>query len=217
MSWEVIYSISSINFDTGMKMNIEILIALALFAFASSISPGPNNLMLMSSGANFGFRKTLPHMMGVGLGFTLMVALVGIGIMQVFDLFPASYLILKWTSVVYLFYLAYKVATSTAPESGQSEKAKPFSFIQASLFQWVNPKAWTMALSAIAIYAPQRDLQSVLLVALVFGIVNIPSVSVWVILGQKLQSILSSVKRLRLFNGVMALLLIASLYPVLFD
>jgi len=217
MSWEVIYSISSINLDTGMRMNIEILIALGLFAFASSISPGPNNLMLMSSGANFGFRKTLPHMMGVGLGFTFMVALVGIGIMQVFDLFPASYSILKWVSVAYLFYLAYKVATSTAPESGASEKAKPLSFIQASLFQWVNPKAWTMALSAIAIYAPQRDFQSVILVALVFGIVNIPSVSVWVVVGQKLQSVLSSAKRLRLFNGAMALLLIASLYPVLFD
>jgi len=91
-------------------MSIEILIALALFAFASSISPGPNNLMLMSSGANFGFRKSLPHMLGVGLGFSLMVALVGIGIMQVFDFFPASYLILKWASVVYLFYLAYKVS-----------------------------------------------------------------------------------------------------------
>jgi len=216
MLWEVIYSIYSINIELGVIMSIEILIALALFAFASSISPGPNNLMLMSSGANFGFRKSLPHMLGVGLGFSLMVALVGIGIMQVFDFFPASYLILKWASVVYLFYLAYKVATATAPESG-TDKAKPFSFIQASLFQWVNPKAWTMALSAIAIYAPQRDLQSVLFVALVFGIVNIPSVSVWVILGQKLQSILSSVKRLRLFNGMMALLLIASLYPVLFN
>lgn len=196
-------------------MNIEIILALVLFAFASSISPGPNNLMLMSSGANFGFRKTLPHMMGVGLGFTLMVALVGMGVMQVFDLYPASYMILKWCSIVYLVYLSYKVATSAPPENKRANKAQPFSFIQAVLFQWVNPKAWTMALTSIGIYAPDRDVKSVIIVALVFGAVNLPSISVWVVLGQKLQKILSSVKRLRIFNGIMAFLLLASLYPVL--
>jgi threonine/homoserine/homoserine lactone efflux protein len=196
-------------------VNIEIIMALTLFAFASSISPGPNNLMLMSSGANFGFRKTLPHMLGVGLGFTLMVALVGVGIMQMFDLYPSSYLILKWCSVVYLIYLSYKVATASAPEKKESNKTKPFSFIQALLFQWVNPKAWTMELTSIGIYAPQRDISSVIIVALIFGAVNLPSISVWVVLGQKLQKILSSVKRLRLFNAVMAALLLASLYPVL--
>ena len=196
-------------------MNIEIIMALTLFAFASSISPGPNNLMLMSSGANFGFRKTLPHMLGVGLGFTLMVALVGVGIMQVFDLYPSSYLILKWCSVVYLIYLSYKVATASAPQKKQSNTSKPLSFIQAVLFQWVNPKAWSMALTSIGIYAPQRDTSSVIIVALIFGAVNLPSISVWVILGQKLQKILSSVKRLRIFNAVMATLLLASLYPVL--
>jgi threonine/homoserine/homoserine lactone efflux protein len=196
-------------------VNIEIILALVLFAFASSISPGPNNLMLMSSGANFGFRKTLPHMMGVGLGFTLMVALVGMGVMQVFDLYPASYMILKWCSIVYLVYLSYKVATSAPPENKRANKAKPFSFIQAVLFQWVNPKAWTIALTSIGIYAPDRDVKSVIIVALVFGAVNLPSISVWVVLGQKLQKILSSVKRLRIFNGIMAFLLLASLYPVL--
>lgn len=169
----------------------------------------------MSSGANFGFRKTLPHMFGVGLGFTLMVALVGMGIMQVFDLYPSSYLILKWCSVVYLLYLSYKVATASAPEKKQSNTSKPFSFIQAVLFQWVNPKAWSMALTSIGIYAPQRDTSSVIIVALVFGAINLPSISVWVVLGQKLQIILSSVKRLRIFNAVMATLLLASLYPVL--
>ena len=203
------------SLDKGKIVTLDIIMALMLFAFASSISPGPNNLMLMSSGANFGFRKTLPHMFGVGFGFTLMVALVGIGIMQVFDLFPASYLILKWCSVIYLVYLSYKVATSAAPENKDTNKAKPFSFIQAVLFQWVNPKAWTMALTAIGIYAPERDITSVMIVALVFGAVNLPSISVWVVLGLKIQKMLSSVKRLRIFNAVMATLLLASLYPVL--
>ena len=203
------------SLDKGKIVTLDIIMALMLFAFASSISPGPNNLMLMSSGANFGFRKTLPHMFGVGFGFTLMVALVGIGIMQVFDLFPASYLILKWCSVIYLVYLSYKVATSAAPENKDTNKAKPFSFIQAVLFQWVNPKAWTMALTAIGIYAPERDITSVMIVALVFGAVNLPSISVWVVLGLKIQKMLSSVKRLRIFNAVMATSLLASLYPVL--
>jgi threonine/homoserine/homoserine lactone efflux protein len=196
-------------------VNIEIFMALAIFAFASSISPGPNNLMLMSSGANFGFRKTLPHLIGVGLGFVLMLVLVGIGIMQVFDLYPASYFILKWCSVIYLVYLSYKVATAAQPEDKNSNNVKPFSFIQAVLFQWVNPKGWTMALTAIGIYAPERDINSVMLVGIVFGLVMVPSISVWVVLGQKLHKILSSVKRLRIFNGVMATLLLASLYPVL--
>ncbi|WP_299265004.1 LysE family translocator [uncultured Psychrosphaera sp.] len=203
------------SLDKGKIVTLDIIMALMLFAFASSISPGPNNLMLMSSGANFGFRKTLPHMFGVGFGFTLMVALVGIGIMQVFDLYPASYLILKWCSVIYLGYLSYKVATAAQPENSNSNNVKPFSFIQAVLFQWVNPKAWTMALTAIGIYAPERDITSVMIVALVFGAVNLPSISVWVVLGLKIQKMLSSVKRLRMFNAVMATLLLASLYPVL--
>jgi threonine/homoserine/homoserine lactone efflux protein len=189
--------------------------ALMLFAFASSISPGPNNLMLMSSGANFGFRKTLPHLIGVALGFVLMFILVGIGIMQIFDLYPVSYLVLKWCSVIYLIYLSYKVATAAQPKKTNDDNVKPFSFIQAMLFQWVNPKGWTMALTAIGIYAPQRDMNSVILVGGIFGLVMLPSISVWVVLGQKVQKILSSLKRLRIFNGVMATLLLASLYPVL--
>ncbi len=195
-------------------MGLEIITALALFAFVSSITPGPNNLMLMSSGANFGFRQTLPHMFGVAIGFTLMVALVGLGIMQLFDLYPASYVILKWLSVTYLLYLSYKVATSASVQNGKPSAARPFSFVQAVLFQWVNPKAWSMALSAIGLYAPNKDLESVVFVALVFGAVNLPSISVWVVLGQKIKQLLSSVKRLRVFNVTMALLLVASLYPV---
>ena len=203
------------SLEKGKIVTLDIIMALMLFAFASSVSPGPNNLMLMSSGANFGFRKTLPHLIGVGLGFVLMLVLVGMGIMQVFDLYPASYLILKWCSVIYLIYLSYKVATAAQPKNSNSNNVKPFSFVQAVLFQWVNPKGWTMALTAIGIYAPERDINSVMFVGIVFGLVMLPSISVWVIMGQKIHKLLSSMKRLRIFNGVMATLLIASLYPVL--
>jgi threonine/homoserine/homoserine lactone efflux protein len=195
-------------------MNAEILTALAIFAFVSSITPGPNNLMLMNSGANFGFKQTLPHALGVGIGFTIMVALVGLGIMQLFDIFPISYQILKVLSVVYLLYLAAKIAMSDSSIETSNSNAKPFTFVQAAMFQWVNPKAWTMALTAISVYAPTKSLAAVLFVALVFGLVNFPCISSWVVLGEKMQVFLTNKKRLRIFNGSMAALLVCSLYPV---
>ncbi len=195
-------------------MNYEILTALMVFAFVSSITPGPNNLMLMASGANYGFKNSLPHMFGVGIGFTLMVVLVGLGIIQLFDSYPLSYQILKVFSVAYLLYLAAKIALSTSTIDNKLVKAKPMSFMQAVMFQWVNPKAWTMALTAISVYAPAKDFTAVLFVALVFGLINLPCISSWTLLGQKIQGFLNSRKRLRAFNVTMASLLILSLYPV---
>lgn len=195
-------------------MNMEILTALVAFALVSSITPGPNNLMLMASGANFGFRRTVPHMLGVGLGFVVMVILVGVGIVAVFDRFPVAYTALKVFSVAYLLYLAWRIATAAPPET--TDKAgKPFTFIQAALFQWVNPKAWAMALTSISVYAPSKSIAAVVFVALVFGAVNLPSVSTWALLGQQMQRFLHDPLHMRVFNGVMATLLVASLYPVL--
>lgn len=196
-------------------MTYEILLGLALFALVSSITPGPNNLMLMASGANFGYRKTLPHIMGVWLGFTLMIVLVGTGLVQVFDAYPVSYRVLKVVSVVYLLYLAWRIATA-GPVAGSDEAAgKPFSFIQAALFQWVNPKAWSMGMTAISVYSPSQSVQGVLMVAAVFCASNLPCISLWTVLGQQLQGVLTSPKRLRIFNWIMACLLVTSLYPVL--
>ncbi|WP_298441010.1 LysE family translocator [uncultured Ferrimonas sp.] len=196
-------------------MSIELLTALSLFALVSSITPGPNNMMLLASGANYGLLRTLPHMLGVTLGFSLMVALVGLGIIQLFDLFPWSYTLLQTVAVLYLLYLAYCIGSATGAPEASRGGSKPMTFIQAVLFQWVNPKAWTMALTAISVYAPERSVGAVLLVALVFGLVNLPSVSLWAVLGQQLQRWLGSPKRLRLFNVSMALLLVLSLWPML--
>ncbi len=198
-------------------MTIEILFALAIFAFVTSVTPGPNNIMLMTSGANFGFRRTIPHMLGIGIGFTVMVFLVGIGLAQVFEAWPPAHTILKTVSVVYLLWLAWKISGSAAPSTPGSGTAKgtPLTFLQAAAFQWVNPKAWTMALSAVAVYAPDRTLTAVLLVALVFGLVNLPSVSTWTILGQQLRRWLTNPGRLRAFNWTMAGLLVLSILPVL--
>jgi threonine/homoserine/homoserine lactone efflux protein len=196
-------------------MTYEYIFGLILFALVSSITPGPNNLMLMASGANYGFRRTIPHILGVGIGFTVMVLLVGVGLMQIFDLFPVSFRILKVVSVVYLVYLAWKIATAAPPKDTKQVTGKPFTFIQAALFQWVNPKAWTMALTAISVYSPTQGLLAVAFVACIFGIVNLPCVSLWTTLGLSLQRLLTSSARLRTFNVTMAVLLISSLYPVL--
>ena len=202
-------------------MSYEIFSALIVFAFVSSVTPGPNNTMLMASGANFGVWRTLPHMLGVGLGFMLMIVLVGMGLMQVFDAFPITDTILKVLSVVYLLWLAWKIATAApklpdAPETGGT----PMTFLQAAAFQWVNPKAWTMAVYAITNYATApdgtRSLWAVGLVAVAFGLVNIPCVGSWTILGQQMRRFLTSPTRLRTFNITMAVLLVLTLIPILF-
>ena len=187
------------------------LAALAAFALVSSITPGPNNMMLMASGANFGLRRTVPHALGVGIGFTLMIVLVGVGLMELFDLFPVLNTVLKLVSVVYMLWLAGKIANAAAPSDGGSPQGKPMSFVQAVLFQWVNPKAWSMALTAIALYAPDRNIAAVLLVAAIFGIINLPSTSLWAVMGVSLRGWLSSPARLRAFNWTMAALLVGSL------
>ncbi|KIC12074.1 membrane protein [Leisingera sp. ANG-M1] len=195
-------------------MTYELLTALALFAFVSSITPGPNNLMLMASGANFGFRRTIPHMLGVALGFVFMVLLVGAGLVQVFDAFPVSYTVLKAVSVVYLLWLAWKIANA-APVEAKGGGGTPMTFLQAAAFQWVNPKAWAMALTAISAYTPDQTLTAILLVGVIFGAINLPSVGSWTVLGQQMARFLTSRRRLTLFNWTMAVLLVASLYPVI--
>ncbi len=196
-------------------MSIELFTAFVLFALVTSVTPGPNNLMLMASGANFGFRRTGPHMLGVSIGFSGMVILVGIGLMQLFDAYPVSYKVLKIAAVFYLGWLAWRIAMAGEPGKGRTG-AVPLTFLQACAFQWVNPKAWAMALTSITAYAPTRDLMAVAFVALVFGAINLPSVSLWTLMGQQIRRLLTNHTRLRLFNATMAVLLLASLYPVVF-
>jgi len=193
-------------------MNIEVLTALCTFAFVGSVTPGPNNLMLMASGANFGIRRTLPHLFGIVVGFTVMVMLVGVGLMQVFAAYPLSYDFLRIFSIVYLGYLAWKIAASTSLSACAS--AKPMTSLQAALFQWVNPKAWAFALTLVTVYAPTRSLAAVGFVALAAALVNLPSIFVWIVIGNRMQHYLREGIRLRIFNTAMAVLLLASLYPV---
>lgn len=197
-------------------MNFDILLALITFSFVSSVTPGPNNLMLMASGANYGLRRTLPHMLGISLGHAFMVAMVGIVLLRVFETYPILNTILKVLSVIYMLWLAWRIANALPPEA-KEVTGKPFTFLQAAAFQWVNPKAWFMAITAISAYAPQNQstVTAALMVAAVFGCTNLPSVSVWAWMGVQVRRFLGTAKRLRLFNITMATLLVASLLPML--
>ncbi len=194
-------------------MTWDALLPLVVFAFVTSITPGPNNLMLMASGANFGFWRTIPHMLGIGLGFVVLLILIGAGLARVFDAYPAAYVLLKVLAVAYLLYLAWRIASAAAP-SADAAAARPLTLLQAALFQWANPKAWSMALTAVTVYAPSQSLGALIVVALVFGAINVPSVSAWALLGQELRRLLTRPRRLRAFNVTMAVLLVASLYPI---
>lgn len=198
-------------------MTNELLLALAAFAFVSSITPGPNNLMLMASGANFGFARSVPHALGVTIGFMAMVIVVGLGAGQVFEAFPLAHTVLKALCATYLLYLAWKIATAAPLSEDGAVVAKPMTFIEAALFQWVNPKGWTMVLTAVTAFAPTENLiVGYALIALVFGIVNLPSVSLWMSMGVQLRRFLAAPRARRAFNVVAALLLVGSLYPVFF-
>ena len=195
-------------------MSYDLFLALLGFAFVTSVTPGPNNMLLLASGVNFGFRPTVPHMLGISLGHALMVFLVGLGLSGVFVAVPAAMTALKLVSVVYMLWLAWKIAHASAPKPGQAGGV-PFTFLQAAAFQWVNPKAWAMALGAIANYAGGGGLAAVAVVALVFATVNLPTVALWAAAGEGLRGWLAVPARLRAFNWTMAALLVASLVPVL--
>ncbi|WP_375428574.1 LysE family translocator [uncultured Sphingomonas sp.] len=195
----------------------DMLAALAAFALVSSITPGPNNLMLMASGTNFGLARSVPHLSGVSIGFVVMLIVVGAGLGAALEAWPAAMLALKLLSAAYLLYLAWKIATATPPSAGESDaSSRPLTFMQAAAFQWVNPKAWTMALTAMAVYVPADDrMRGVLVVALVFGAVNLPAVGMWTAAGVQLRRLLHRPRALRVFNVAAALLLVLSLYPLL--
>lgn len=197
-------------------MTPELLLAFVLFAFVTSVTPGPNNMMLLASGVNFGLRRSVPHMLGVSLGFMLLALAVGLGLGQLFQRWPLLHALLAWGGATYLLYLAWKIARSVAPSDSGAAPGKPFTFVQAAAFQWINPKAWIMAITAIGTYIPQEDfLGNLLLLAPLFALVNGPSVGLWTVAGSLLRKLLQDSRKRRLFNHGMAMLLVLSLYPIL--
>ncbi|MCR4267139.1 LysE family translocator [Nitratireductor sp. ZSWI3] len=197
-------------------MSLDVFLALLVFSFVSSVTPGPNNFMLLASGVNFGFRRTIPHMLGIAGGFASLLLAVGFGLGAVLNAFPALHTGLKLAGGAYLLYLAWRIAMARALGPDRGGKGDPMTFLEAAAFQWVNPKAWVMALTAMAVYTdPAAPFVTVLLVALAFVLVNFPSVSVWAGFGVALRGFLADPARLKWFNIAMGLALAATLWPML--
>lgn len=197
-------------------MTIDVFLALVVFAFVTSITPGPNNIMLMASGVNFGFRRTIPHMLGIGVGFLSLLLGVGFGLGALLTAFPAVHIALKIAGGAYLLYLAYRVAMARSIGDADGSSSRPMTLLEAAAFQWVNPKAWVMAITGIALYSsPDSPFLSVVLVSVAFALVNLPCVSSWAAFGVALRGFLSDPTRLKWFNIAMGLALALSLWPML--
>lgn len=195
-------------------MPLDLLFALVAFAVVASGTPGPNLLMVMASGANFGIRRTVPHMAGIALGFGVMIVVIGVGLMQVFETWPLAQTVLRVVSFAYLLWLAFKIAAAGSVGRATSI-ATPLNIWQGAAFQWVNPKAWAVAMAAISLYAPAQDLHSVLTVAGVFVAISPVITFIWALLGRAISRLLTKPTHLRIFNISMAILLVGSFIPVL--
>ncbi len=193
------------------------MISVFLFALSAAITPGPNNVMLMSSGVNFGIRRSVPLLMGVCIGFPAMFMAIGLGLGAVFQRYPQVHTVISVVGIIYLLYLAWRIARSGRPE--QVDDIKPLTFLQAAAFQWVNPKAWVMATGAIAAFTTTVGSmsQQVINMTLIFITAAVPSALTWLLFGVGLQKLLADPLWLRRFNYLMAGLLVLSMVPVVID
>jgi threonine/homoserine/homoserine lactone efflux protein len=192
---------------------LDFIVPVLLFSISTTITPGPNNIMVTASGTNFGYRRTIPHIFGIALGLPLMIIVIGLGLGNVFRSYPLIHSVLKYAGGAYLLYLAWKIARLHGPGNAENCKARPFSFIEALLFQWVNPKAWMMSIGAIAAFtATGEDVYwQVFLIALIFCITCIHSVSLWTLIGVNVKRLLTKDVYQKAFNFGMASLLVISL------
>jgi len=196
------------------------LLSITSFAIATAFTPGPNNLMLLSSGLTFGYKRTLGHIVGVAVGFPVMVLAVGFGLGSVLEHYPMVYKVLKVVGLGYLLWMAWHIAnTQGSMQLEEHQNDKPFTFLQAALFQWVNPKAWIMAVTAIATFTTQNVdvLYQVIVIAFVYLIVGIFSTHSWTLGGVFLSRWLESEKAIKTFNRIMALLIVLSVVPFMIE
>ncbi len=195
-----------------------LFIAFVVFAAVMSFTPGPNNIMLLSSGLTRGFRRTLPHIAGITLGLVFMIAAVGLGLGTIFTAYPVLQSILKYAGTAYLIYLAAAIAMSGETSPGQDKPRGPMTFRGAAMFQWINAKGWVMVLSTITAYAAiARFPWNIVIQAAIVLVMGAASSVTWALFGSALRPVLTSPRAVRAFNIVMAALLLASLYPVFMD
>ena len=196
---------------------MDYLIAVTFFAVSASVTPGPNNIMVMTSGLNFGIKRSLPLLTGICIGFPVMLLLVGLGMGQLFVLYPSLFLIIKCLGTLYLLYLAWLIA-QPGGKVGTGSQVKPLSFVNGALFQWINAKAWVVATGAVAAFTTSGGASDeYYTIALTFLLVSFPCVGLWLVFGSTLKTVLNNDQKRRWFNAAMALLLVLSVLPVVQD
>jgi threonine/homoserine/homoserine lactone efflux protein len=199
-------------------MSHSLLIALIAFGAVMAFTPGPNNIMVLSSGLTYGFRRTVPHIAGIAIGVSFMVAATGLGLGAIFFTWPVLQTILKYAGIAYLIYLASVIAMSGPVTPGQDNQGSPMTFWGAALFQWVNVKGWVMAIGIITAYSAVASFPwNIAMQAALMFVMGALSSVVWALFGSSLRPVLTSPRAVRAFNVVMAVLLLASLYPVFMD
>jgi threonine/homoserine/homoserine lactone efflux protein len=199
-------------------MSSPLLIAFIVFAAVMYLTPGPNNVMVLSSGLTFGFRPTIPHIAGITFGCAFMVAAVGLGFGSIFVAYPVLQTILKFAGAAYLVYLAAAIAMSEPVKPGEDSGRRPMTFWGAALFQWVNVKGWVMVIGTITAYAGiARFPWNMVIQVVVCLLLGVVSTSIWTLSGSSLRVLMASPRAVRAFNIVMATLLLASLIPVFMD
>ena len=195
----------------------ELFFAFVLFAAVMFFTPGPNNIMVMSSGLTYGFRRTVPHIAGITIGFAFMVGAVGLGFGTVFLAYPLLQTILKYAGAAYLVYLAVMIAMAGPPKPGETGRG-PMTFWQGAMFQWVNVKGWVAIIGTITAYAAIAKFPlNIVLQVVIFLLMGTASITIWTLFGSALRPVLTSPRAVRIFNIAMALLLLASLYPVFME
>jgi threonine/homoserine/homoserine lactone efflux protein len=199
-------------------MSHSLFVAFLMFALVMFFTPGPNNIMLLSSGLTYGFRRTIPHIAGITVGFAFMVAAVGLGLGAIFIAYPVLQTVLKYAGAAYLIYLAYQIGMAEPEAPEQDNSRGPMTFWGAAMFQWVNAKGWVMVIGTITAYAAIANFPWNILIQTVISLaMGAVSTVVWALFGTALRPVLTSRTAIRVFNVVMAILLLASLYPVFMD
>jgi threonine/homoserine/homoserine lactone efflux protein len=197
-------------------MTIDLFIALLIFAGIAAFTPGPNNAIAMASGISFGFKRTLPMILGVAVGFPAMIACIGLGLGQVFETYPQTYVVMRYAGAAYMLWLAWKIATAELQAEGELAAGAPFTFMQAALFQWINPKAWVIAATALSAYTVASDYRAgMIAIIAIFTTMSFSSCATWALFGVGLRHVLNDPRYFRRVNIALALLLVASLVPML--
>ena len=195
-------------------MPLETFLAMASFAFVMAFTPGPNNVMLTASGVNFGMARTTPHMVGVVVGYAVLLCAAGGGVGALIVAFPAIQTALKIVGAGYMLWLAWKVANA-GKASEEGGEGQPLTFLQAAAFQWINPKGLIIAFGAVALYVhPETAVRDFAIMLVVFTVATLGSTLTWAGFGVALRKVLQNERQARIFNIVMALLLVASIVPM---